>query len=66
LTKVQGRKKVGRKTAFKESDQGIIDAYREWFKLTIERVDDLEKAQFKYLLDKILFIVGKQIDRKSD
>lgn len=59
---VQRRKAVARKVAFKESDQAIIDAYRCWFKSILTRVESSEQTKFKYLLDKVLFIIGKRIE----
>src|SRR5690606_21905058 len=35
---VKGRRLVPRKAAFKESDQDLIDAYREWFKSILKEI----------------------------
>ena len=62
LSRILGRKTVQRNTAFNDADQETIDAYREWFKDKLKHVNDSDRTKFKYLLDKILFVVGKSIE----
>lgn len=62
ISEVKGRKEVPRKTAFKDSDQELINAYREWFKNILQEVPTQEKVTFKYRLDKLLFAVGKRLE----
>ncbi|MET0392373.1 MAG: hypothetical protein ABW019_04495 [Chitinophagaceae bacterium] len=57
-----GRKKVPRKTVFKTSDQKMIDEYRNWFKIILQRITEQEKEEFRYKLDKLLFTIGKQLE----
>jgi hypothetical protein len=62
LSDVASRKLIPRKSAFRNSDQPLIDSYRKWFKSVISKVPQGESNDFKYLLDKVLFAVGKNLD----
>ncbi|RYZ84110.1 MAG: hypothetical protein EOP06_18705 [Proteobacteria bacterium] len=61
VSMVSSRKVIPRKSVFRNSDQPLINAYRQWFKSILDKVPIGERAEFKYLLDKILFAVGKAL-----
>ena len=62
LSKISGRKKVPRKSVFKETDRDLINAYCNWFKGILEHIPEEERNEFKYRLDKLLFAIGKKLE----
>lgn len=65
LSDVKGRKKVPLGTAMKESDQELIDSYRKWLKKILASVPDVDRTEFLYRIDKILFAIGKELTAKQ-
>lgn len=62
---IKGHKSAHKKSAFRKDDQELIDLYRKWFKSILDKVRPEEKTEFKYIFDKILFVIGKELTKES-
>lgn len=52
-------KSIKCKEHFTDADEELLTDYKRWFKQMIKNVQPSEKKEFNYLLDKIMFAVGK-------
>lgn len=53
--------KIRKKSVYKSRDKPLLDRYREWFNIVIEKVSETDKLAFKENLDKVLFLIGKSV-----
>lgn len=58
---VQDIKGSPKKTIYRKKDEHLIEDYKEWFNSVLSKIPEPEKQEFGYLLDKILFAIGKQM-----
>lgn len=57
--------KLRKKELYKSSDKSVLDSYRTWFQNMIKRVAHQEQTEFREKLDKVLFLLGKEVKSKS-
>jgi hypothetical protein len=55
-----------RNSTYSRKHEKIINAYRTWFKSLLLKSPERERKEFKYLLDKLMFIVGKLAKRDRE
>ena len=52
-----------RKDVNELNEENLMEEYRHWFKTKIFNISEADASDFKYKLDKILFITGKALKR---
>lgn len=52
--------KARRRQVYSGKDK-LVTQYREWFQQTLNAIPEAKRKDFKYLLDKLLFCLGKEV-----
>jgi hypothetical protein len=53
--------KLRKKELYKSADKKVLDSYRTWFQDRIKQIPPQEQPEFREKLDKILFLLGKEV-----